>query len=145
MIDSFSKERRSLKINHSVKSLDDKMGICISKMLALAPATHLLHLNVKGQGSNAQHTALNEFYDALPDAIDAVAEAYQGAAEVILKCEGTPVLSLPTVEDLVSLLRTYLADMTALQQEMPYSEVVSVIDDVKLLFNKLKYKLIFLK
>ena len=119
MINSFSKEGRSLKINHSVKSLDDKMGICISKMLALAPATHLLHLNV--------------------------AEAYQGAAEVILKCEGTPVLSLPTVEDLVSLLRTYLADMTALQQEMPYSEVVSVIDDVKLLFNKLKYKLIFLK
>ena len=36
---------------------------------------HLLHLTTR---SYAAHKALNEFYDALPDLVDSLAEAYQG-------------------------------------------------------------------
>jgi Family of unknown function (DUF5856) len=41
---------------------------------------HALHLRTD---SHAEHSALNDFYDALPDLVDSLAESYQGLCGVI--------------------------------------------------------------
>ena len=51
------------------------MGEFILTLLHAATNTHILHLRSK---SFSEHSALGEFYQALPDLVDAVVEATQG-------------------------------------------------------------------
>ena len=57
----------------------------ISELLDAATKIHFLHLSVTGPGSYAQHIALNELYDALPDLVDTIAESWQGVTGEIPK------------------------------------------------------------
>jgi len=72
------------------------MGPCTETAAMLAHAQglttsiHQLHLKVTGPGSFAAHKALNEFYDGMPNLVDAVAEQYQGARE---KLQDFPAVS----------------------------------------------------
>lgn len=56
-------------------SHDKSAGLFVATMLHSATVTHLQHLATK---SYAQHKALGNYYDAIPDLVDAWAEAYQG-------------------------------------------------------------------
>jgi len=49
-----------------------------------AVIVHKMHLRETGTGSYAAHKALNDLYNQLPEHADALAEAYQGYAGVIL-------------------------------------------------------------
>ena len=51
------------------------MGELVMRCLHARTTAHVLHLKTT---SYAKHKALNEFYDALPDLVDSLAEAYQG-------------------------------------------------------------------
>lgn len=55
----------------------------VSRVFALRDAAHRAHWAAKGAGSFAQHMALGDFYDALPDAIDEIVEVYQGGFGLI--------------------------------------------------------------
>ena len=50
----------------------------ISTLMASRDQAHIFHWQTVGQGSLAAHTALNAYYDAIPDMIDSLVEAYQG-------------------------------------------------------------------
>ena len=50
----------------------------ISTLMASRDQAHIFHWQATGPGSYAAHKALGKYYDALPDMIDAVVEAYQG-------------------------------------------------------------------
>ena len=50
----------------------------ISTLMASRDQAHIFHWQTVGQGSFAAHTALNAYYDAIPDMIDSLVEAYQG-------------------------------------------------------------------
>lgn len=52
----------------------------VSRVFATRNAAHLAHWATK---SYAQHVALNEFYDELPDLLDSIVEAHQGAFGLI--------------------------------------------------------------
>lgn len=52
----------------------------ISRTFAMRDAAHREHFRTT---SYAQHMALGEFYTALPDAVDALVEAYQGMFDVV--------------------------------------------------------------
>jgi DNA-binding ferritin-like protein len=106
---------------------------------------HQLHLSVSGIGSFAAHKALNEYYDAITDLIDNVAEQYQGAKESLLEFPLVNPVRLNTVEDAVELLRGLHEKTTSLQRMIPFSEVVNQLDEVKSLIASTKYKLLFLK
>ena len=106
---------------------------------------HKLHLKIKGDGSYAAHTALNAFYDGLPDQADTLVEGYQGAAEKLLSYTETTPRILDTVSDAVAYLRDLSAVITKLQGMLPYSEIVNNLDLVKDSINSTKYKLLFLK
>ena len=58
------------------------MGEFILTLLHAATNAHILHLRSR---SFAEHSALGEFYQALPDLADKLAEAIQGAEQQLLK------------------------------------------------------------
>lgn len=125
-------------------NLDKMMAMCLGELLGAVPALHALHLKVSGAGSFAQHMALGEVYEALPDLVDTVVEGYQGAAEVLLDIE-IPAMKFNSVEDALNFMRKKSESITATQAKVPYSEVVNNMDLLKDALNKAKYKLIFLK
>ena len=59
-------------------SLDTMVSACATELMNARTSIHKLHLKVTGEGSFAAHTALNAYYDAIPDMIDSLVEAYQG-------------------------------------------------------------------
>jgi hypothetical protein len=84
-------------------------------------------------------------YDALPEHADALAEGFQGAAEVLLKYNEVAPKILNTVEDGLAYIRMLVDMIDGLQSKMPYSEIVNELDTVKSTLNSAKYKLKFLK
>jgi len=106
---------------------------------------HKLHLKITGVGSFAGHKALNELYDALPGHADDLAEGFQGASEKLLDYQDSAPRPLNSVQEAVAYLREIKEMITSLQSQMPYSEIVNELDNVKSTINSIKYKLLFLK
>ena len=126
-------------------SVDTMTAACVSELMNAATSIHKLHLKVNGTGSYAAHKALNELYDALPGHADDLAEGYQGAAEKLLTYSEVAPRTLNTVEDGLAYIREMVTMVSALQDKMPYSEIVNELDTVKSTLNSAKYKLKFLK
>jgi DNA-binding ferritin-like protein len=114
-------------------------------MLNAVTSFHRLHLKVTGLGSYAAHKALNEAYDAFGDHADDLVEEYQGAEEKIIELPNTAPAELNSVEDGIDHLRKLKDKITALQSNMPHSEIVNLLDEAKSTINGVKYKLLFLK
>ena len=55
----------------------------ISTLMASRDQAHIFHWQTTGAGSFAAHTALNAYYDAIPDLTDALVESYQGKHGII--------------------------------------------------------------
>ena len=126
-------------------SLETMTAACVSELMNAATSIHKLHLKVKGTGSYAAHKALNELYDALPGHADDLAEGFQGAAEKLLDYKEVAPRTLNSVEEGLSYIRDMIKMVSALQEKMPYSEIVNELDTVKSTLNSTKYKLLFLK
>ena len=126
-------------------SCDTMTAACVSELMNAGTSFHKLHLKVTGAGSYAAHKALNDLYDAMPEHADALAEGYQGAAEVLLKYNEVAPKILNTVEDGLDYIRMLVDMVNGLQAKMPYSEIVNELDTVKSTLNSAKYKLKFLK
>lgn len=116
----------------------------ITELLDAASKTHILHLRVRGNASYAQHKALNELYDALPNLADTVAESWQGATGEIASY---PFVSAPELNNVADCLR-YITDLkdkiTAVQKRVTYSEINNDLDTIKTQLNSSYYKLKFL-
>ena len=126
------------------------MGPCtetaamIAHSQALTTSVHQLHLKVTGPGSFSAHKALNEFYDGMPDLVDAVAEQYQGAREKLLDFPAVSPYKCGSVQEAISHMKELYTEVNELQKIMPFSEVVNQLDEVKSLIASTKYKLMFL-
>lgn len=55
----------------------------ISTLMASRDQAHIFHWQTKGPGSFAAHLALNAYYDAMPEIVDALVEAYQGKHGIV--------------------------------------------------------------
>lgn len=126
-------------------SLETMTAACVSELMNAATSIHKLHLKVKGTGSYAAHKALNELYDALPGHADDLAEGFQGASEKLLDYKEVAPRVLNSVEEGLSYIRDMIKMVSALQEKMPYSEIVNDLDTIKSTLNSTKYKLLFLK
>lgn len=51
--------------------------------MASRDQAHIFHWQTKGPGSYAAHKALQKYYDAIPDLIDTLVEAYQGKYGIV--------------------------------------------------------------
>lgn len=112
-------------------------------MLNAVTSIHKLHLKVTGLGSFAAHKGLD--YDAFGDHADDLVEGFQGAEETLLELPNTAPSELNTVEEGLEFLRKMKDKINGLQANMPYSEIVNELDNVKATINSIKYKLLFLK
>jgi DNA-binding ferritin-like protein len=137
-------EKKVAPMLKSASPADAMVASCVTELMNAATSFHKLHLKVTGPGSYAAHKALNGLYDALPDHADTVAEGYQGAAEVILKYQEPSPRILETVEDAIWYIKDLHSMVTNLQSQIPYSEIVNDLDNIKSTLNSAKYKLKFL-
>lgn len=118
------------------------MGEFILTLLHAATNTHILHLRSR---SFSEHSALGEFYQALPDLVDAVVEATQGRYGELIDY---PVSYYPPnqtgLEELTD-LKDYV-DQTRRTADVPQdSEIQNAIDEIASLIDSTLYKLQFLK
>lgn len=126
-------------------SLENQTSTLVSELMNAGTSFHKLHLKITGPGSYAAHKALNELYDAMPGHADDLAESFQGAAEKLLEYEENGPRILNSVQEGLSYIRDLIAQVTALQSIMPYTEIVNDLDTIKSTLNSGKYKLLFLK
>jgi DNA-binding ferritin-like protein len=127
--------------NHCV----EETTACISELMNATVSFHKLHLKIAGPGAYATHMALGPLYEELPDLVDVITEAYQGAAERILMLADYPPRTLNSVEEAIVYIREIYDMICALQDIMCFSEIGNELDNVKRLLSATKYKLLFLK
>lgn len=138
------KVEKETKKEDTQESLCMEVAECVTELMNAATSFHKLHLKVTGQGSFAQHKALNEAYDAMPGLADDLAESFQGAKGEILKYVEISPKVLNTKEDALIYAQDLKRIITELQSKMPYSEIVNDLDVAKSTLNSLLYKLKFL-
>jgi DNA-binding ferritin-like protein len=115
------------------------MGEFILTLLHAATNTHILHWQTK---SFAQHMALGEFYEALPELIDALVEATQGATGKIIQF---PTDYYPPAENglqELTELREYFVENRSVMP--PDSEIQNLLDNIGDQIDSTLYKLRFL-
>lgn len=81
------------------------IGQFIALLFLARDLTHREHLRVSGPGSYARHVALGEFYPAIVDLADKLAEAYQGRHGII---NDMPLLENEYGDDVVVALERQL-------------------------------------
>jgi DNA-binding ferritin-like protein len=118
---------------------------CISELMNATVSFHKLHLKIAGPGAYAIHMAIGSLYEELPDLVDIITEAYQGAAERILILTDALPRTLNSVEEAIVYIREIYDMICALQDIMCFSEIGNELDNVKRLLSTTKYKLLFLK
>lgn len=141
---SSSVKESMMERSTDMKMVDVMTANLVVEVMNAATSFHKLHLQVTGDGSYAQHKALNEIYDKLPDLADEIAEGYQGACELILNYPEKAPVTLSGIDGAIEYLRMMKVQVDELQAVMPYSEIVNNLDIIKDAINSAKYKLIFL-
>lgn len=117
----------------------DKTGEFAATLLNAATTAHFLHLSSR---SYAQHVALGELYEGLPDLVDAVVEACQGKHQTVYTYpdQETPGGGDPL--GFVSALSDYVKE--ARQELAQDSEIQNAVDEIASLLDTTLYKLKFL-
>ena len=128
------------KIGAEVKEAEEEYTLTNLVMCLLHSAiiTHIMHWQTE---SYAAHQALGEYYSEIPEAIDAVIEAYQGKTGIILR--GFPI-EMESYEQM-----TPLAYMEYLSMELTEgrtlfgtdSEIQNLVDAIADLIDSTMYKL----
>ena len=141
---SSSVKESMMERSTDMKMVDAMTASLVVEVMNAATSFHKLHLQVTGNGSYAQHKALNEIYDKLPDLADEIAEGYQGACELILNYPEKAPVTLSGIDGAIEYLRMMKIQIDELQAVMPHSEIINNLDIIKDAINSAKYKLIFL-
>ena len=118
------------------------MGEFILTLLHAATNTHILHLRSK---SFAEHSALGEFYQALPDLVDAVVEATQGRYNELIDYPVQYYAPAATALEELQQLKDYVDDERRMEGIPQDSEIQNLIDEIADLIDSTLYKLQFLK
>ena len=115
------------------------MGEFILTLLHAATNTHLLHWQTK---SFAEHVALGEFYAAIPDLVDALVEATQGATGEIIQF---PADYYPPAENGLQELKELREYFVENRDVMPASsEIQNLLDNIGDQIDSTLYRLRFL-
>lgn len=109
------------------------------ELLNAATVAHILHLQSR---SYAQHMALGEFYEALPELVDSVVEAYQGKYGII---ESYPQVSLKMPKDPLGFVQELSSFVATYRDFCEDSEIQNLIDEVASQIDSTMYKLKFLR
>lgn len=122
----------------SEESGDETLVELVMDLLHSSLIAHIMHWQTT---SYAAHVALGEFYEEMPDLVDAVVEAYQGKNNVILGKFPTEMESYESMEPLVYMeaLSKELTEGRSLFGED--SEIQNLVDAIADLIDSTMYKL----
>jgi len=118
------------------------MGSFILTLLHAATNTHLLHLR---SHSFSEHSALGEFYTALPDLVDAVVEATQGRTGQLIDYPVQYYAPASTGLEELKMLKDYVDEERHKEGIPQDSEIQNLLDEISALIDSTLYKLRFLK
>lgn len=99
---------------------------------------HVIHLQVSGPGSYAKHVALADFYGAIVDLADRLAEAYQGLSGQLIEFKGA---SYKLEKDPLKMLDGLKAAAMTARAECESPMIQQIIDDIVELIASTSYKL----
>jgi hypothetical protein len=116
-------------------SHEKNAALFVGTMFHSATITHLQHLASK---SFAQHMALGEYYEAIPDLVDKYAEAYQGRYGIISGYD----VEFHKQRDPKAYVKGLLTFLDEIKSTLPKdSDLVNLFDAVVDAVTSLKYKL----
>lgn len=142
-IPSFSFEKET-KQEDKQDTLCMEVAELVTELMNAATSFHKLHLKVTGLGSFAQHKALQD-YDKFHEFSDNLCEEMQGASNKLLDLKELPIKVLQGKDDTIKYLDELKTMITEVQQKLPYSEIINLLDNVKSTINSMKYKILFLQ
>jgi hypothetical protein len=119
----------------------------VSKMFESREMAHIYHLQIKGDGSYADHEALDEYYSSILDLIDELIETYQGQYDIIENYEQIDTNGTNTVDKIQYFID--LAEFIKSTRKVAFleedSHLQNVIDEMVGLIYRTLYKLKNLK
>jgi hypothetical protein len=121
------------------------MASFVSTFFASRTQAHIFHLQVKGPGAFAAHTALQAYYEGIIPLIDALVESFQGRYGIITgyKCEAQWI---ENPNDAVKYFEALCMYIEKNRQSLPQdSYLQNQIDMFVELIESTKYKLVNLQ
>ena len=114
----------------------------LSKLLDSQRQTHIFHLQTK---SFAEHKALQDYYDAIGNLVDGIAESAQGKYGILTGWKSFPTEEYQSGEQCINYLKTLLNDVASAYNIVKDTYIQNQLDEVTSLINSTLYKLRFLK
>lgn len=114
----------------------------VSKLLDSQKQVHIFHLQTK---SFAEHKALQDFYDAIPDLVDGLVESYQGKYGILSGWKSYASADYQSSEQVISYLKSLSEDVNKVFPTMKDTYIQNQLDEVTALITSTLYKLRFLK
>lgn len=135
------KQDQTIKIKDTPTKEIGSMDQFISYLMVCRNVLHAMHLK---SSVESEHEALGELYEALPDLIDLVTEAYQGYYGILLNLKfetGNEYLSMKPL-DYVSEILKHIEYCKGKYKDN--SMILNEIDNIVKVVSQAKYKLKFL-
>ena len=108
---------------------------------------HIYHLRVKGVGSFAAHTALQNYYEGIIPLLDGLIEGYQGVNGLIEFSNVDSIDNNATIDNIIKYFDKLIAIVDKLRKDSTLQEsfIQNEIDNIAMLMYSTKYKLVNLQ
>jgi DNA-binding ferritin-like protein len=115
----------------------------ISTLMASRDQAHIFHWQTTGDGSFAAHLALNAYYDAIPDMVDALVEAYQGKHGIVKGYEPAERFDEYSKDSAIKYFKALIAFVERVYAKFPKEDtnIINQLDAFKDLIYTTIYKL----
>jgi DNA-binding ferritin-like protein len=115
----------------------------ISTLMASRDQAHIFHWQTTGPGSFAAHMALGGYYDAIPDMVDALVEAYQGKHGILKGYEPAERFDEYTKDGAIKYFKALVTYVDRVYNKIPKEDtnIINQLDTFKDLIYTTIYKL----
>ncbi len=115
----------------------------VSTLMASRDQAHIFHWQTTGPGSYAAHKALGKYYDAVPDMLDVLVEAYQGKHGILKGYEPAEKFDDYSKETAVKYFKALAAYVDRMYNKIPKEDtnIINQVDAFKDLIYTTIYKL----
>ena len=115
----------------------------ISTLMASRDQAHIFHWQTTGEGSFAAHTALNAYYDAIPELTDILVESYQGKHGIVTGYTSAEEFSEYEKTTVVKYFKGLAVFVERAYAKLPTEDtyIINQLDNVKELIYSTIYKL----
>jgi hypothetical protein len=124
------------------KESKSSLIILVSKLLDSQKQIHIFHLQTK---SFAEHKALQDYYDAIPDLVDSICESYQGKYGILTGWKSFACSDYQSSEQVISYLKSLTDEVAKFYAICKDTYIQNQLDEITALVNSTLYKLRFLK